>query len=144
MNLERLRCYWDGIYIPQTPGSCPNIVTNKAPPDSVGRYTKRKESRVNYRKAISRASPKEKENKEGKVIIWGGLQIAEERGEVESKGERERYIQLNTEFQRIARRDKKAFFQWTVHKIRKKTTERERLEISSGKLEISREHFTQR
>ena len=109
MNLERLRCYWDGIYIPQTPGSCPNIVTNKAPPDSVGRYTKRKESRVNYRKALSRASPKEKENKEGKVIIWGGLQIAEERGEVESKGERERYIQLNTESQRIARRNKASF-----------------------------------
>lgn len=62
----------------------------------MGRYTKRKESRVNYRKAISRASPEEKEKKEGKVIIWGGLQIAEERGEVESKGERERYIQTQS------------------------------------------------
>ena len=38
------------------------------------------------------------------------LQIAEERKEVKSQGERERYIQLNVEFQRIARRDKKAFF----------------------------------
>ena len=37
------------------------------------------------------------------------LQIAEERREGKSKGERERYIQLNAEFQRIARRDKKAF-----------------------------------
>ena len=37
------------------------------------------------------------------------LQIAEERREVKSKGERERYTQLNAEFQRIARRDKKAF-----------------------------------
>ena len=37
------------------------------------------------------------------------LQIAEERREVKSKGERERYIQLNAEFQRIAPRDKKAF-----------------------------------
>ena len=36
------------------------------------------------------------------------LQIAEERKEVKGKGERERYIQLNAEFQRIARRDKKA------------------------------------
>ena len=36
-------------------------------------------------------------------------QIAEKRREVKNKGERERYIQLNTEFQRIARRDKKAF-----------------------------------
>ena len=37
------------------------------------------------------------------------LQIAEEQREVKGKGERERYIQLNAEFQRIARRDKKAF-----------------------------------
>ena len=37
------------------------------------------------------------------------LQIAEERRESKSKGERERYTQLNAEFQRIARRDKKAF-----------------------------------
>ena len=37
------------------------------------------------------------------------LQIAEERREAKSKGERERYTHLNAEFQRIARRDKKAF-----------------------------------
>ena len=37
------------------------------------------------------------------------LQIAEERGKVKGKGERERYTQLNAEFQRIARQDKKAF-----------------------------------
>ena len=37
------------------------------------------------------------------------LQIAEKRRKVKGKGERERYIQLNAEFQRIARRDKKAF-----------------------------------
>ena len=37
------------------------------------------------------------------------LQIAEKRREVKSKGEKERYTQLNAEFQRIARRDKKAF-----------------------------------
>ena len=37
------------------------------------------------------------------------LQVAEEKREVKSKGERERYIQLNAEFQRIARRNKKAF-----------------------------------
>ena len=38
-----------------------------------------------------------------------GLQIAEKRREAKGKGERERYSQLNAEFQRIARRDKKAF-----------------------------------
>ena len=37
------------------------------------------------------------------------LQIAEKRREVKGKGERERHVQLNAEFQRIARRDKKAF-----------------------------------
>ena len=38
------------------------------------------------------------------------LQIAEKRREVKGKGEKERYTHLNAEFQRIARRDKKAFF----------------------------------
>ena len=38
-----------------------------------------------------------------------GLQIAQERREVKGKGERERHTQLNAKFQRIARRDKKAF-----------------------------------
>ena len=37
------------------------------------------------------------------------LQVAEKRGEVKGKGEKERYTQLNAEFQRIARRDNKAF-----------------------------------
>ena len=45
-----------------------------------------------------------------KMAVWGGLQIAVKRREVKSKGEKERYTHLNTEFQRIARRDKKAFF----------------------------------
>ena len=40
----------------------------------------------------------------------GALQIAEKRKKVKSKGEKERYTHLNEEFQRIARRDKKAFF----------------------------------
>ena len=45
---------------------------------------------------------------EGKVVEEA-LQIAKERREAKGKGERERYIQLNAEFQRIARRGKKAF-----------------------------------
>ena len=44
-----------------------------------------------------------------KMAVWGGLKIAVKRREVKSKGEKERYKHLNTEFQRIARRDKKAF-----------------------------------
>ena len=71
------------------------------------------------------------------------LQIAEKRREMKGKGEKERYTHLNAEFQRIARRDKKAFSAISTKKLRK-TTEWERLEISSRKLEIPREHFMQR
>ena len=60
------------------------------------------------------------------------LQIAVKRREVNSKGEKETYKHLNAEFQRIARRDKKAFFSDQCEEKRK-TTERERLEISSRK-----------
>ena len=42
------------------------------------------------------------------MAVWGGLTIAEKRREVKGKGEGESYTQLNAEFQRIARRDKKA------------------------------------
>ena len=44
------------------------------------------------------------------MAVWGGLTNSCERREVKSKGEKERYKHLNAEFQRIARRDKKAFF----------------------------------
>ena len=71
------------------------------------------------------------------------LQIAEKRRDVKGKREKERYIHLNAQFQRIARRDKKAFLSEQCKRIEKKT-EWERLEISSRKLEIPREHFIQR
>jgi len=45
-----------------------------------------------------------------KMVVWEVLQIAMKRREVKSKGEKERYKHLNAEFQRLARRDKKAFF----------------------------------
>ena len=44
------------------------------------------------------------------MAVWEALQIAVKRREVKSKGEKERYKHLNAEFQRRARRDKKAFF----------------------------------
>ena len=44
------------------------------------------------------------------MAVWGGLTNSYERREVKSKREKERYKHLNAEFQRIARRDKKAFF----------------------------------
>ena len=51
----------------------------------------------------------EKKCKKGKWLSGEALQIAEKRRKVKSKGEKERYKHLNAEFQRIARRDKKAF-----------------------------------
>ena len=44
---------------------------------------------------------------EGKIVIWGGLTNSWKRREVKGKVEKERYTQLNAEFQKIARRDKK-------------------------------------
>ena len=54
--------------------------------------------------------PKKRKSKKAKWLSKEALQIAEERREMKSKGERERYIQLNEEFQRIEQRDKTAFF----------------------------------
>ena len=53
--------------------------------------------------------PMEKKCKKEKWLSGEALQIAVKRREVKSKGEKERYMYLNAEFQRIARRDKKAF-----------------------------------
>ena len=53
--------------------------------------------------------PQEKEMQKAKWLPEEALQIAKKRREVKSKGEKETYTHLNAEFQRIARRDKKAF-----------------------------------
>ena len=53
--------------------------------------------------------PKKKKCKKAKWLSEEALQIAEKRREAKGKGEKERYTYLNAEFQRIARRDKKAF-----------------------------------
>ena len=53
--------------------------------------------------------PKKKKCKKPKWLSEEALQIAEKRREAKGKGEKERYTHLNAEFQRIARRDKKAF-----------------------------------
>ena len=71
------------------------------------------------------------------------LQIAEKRREVKGKGEKGRYTHLNAEFQRIERRDKKAFLSDQCKEI-KENNRMGRLEISSRKLEIPREYFMQR
>ena len=58
---------------------------------------------------VTRIFPKEKKCKKAKWLSEEALQIAEERREEKGKGERERYTQMNVEFQTIMRRNKKAF-----------------------------------
>ena len=79
--------------------------------------------------------PMEKKCKKAKWLYEKALEIAVKRREAKSKRERERYKHLNVEFQRIAKRDKKAFLSDQCKKIE---------EISSRKSEIPREHFMQR
>ena len=64
--------------------------------------------------AVINRIPKKKKCKKAKWLSEESLQIAVKRREVKGKGEKERYTHLNAEFQRIARRDKKAFLseQW--------------------------------
>ena len=59
--------------------------------------------------AMNKIIPKKKKCKKAKWLSDEALQIAKKRREAKGKGERERYTHLNAEFQRIARRDKKAF-----------------------------------
>ena len=65
------------------------------------------------------------------MAVWGGLTNSCEKKRSESKGEKERNKHLNAEFQRRAKRDKKAFL--SDQGKERKTTEWERLEISSRK-----------
>ena len=68
---------------------------------------------------MTKTSPKKKKCKKAKWLSEEALQIAEERREVKGKGERGRYTQLSAELQRIARRDKKAFFNEQYKEIEK-------------------------
>ena len=78
--------------------------------------------------------PKKKKCTKAKWLSEEALQIAVKRREVKSKGEKERYKHLNAQFQRIARRDKKAFFSDQCKEIE---------ENNRVGIEIPREHFMQ-
>ena len=70
------------------------------------------------------------------------LQIAEKRREAKGKGEKERYTDFSAEFQRIARRDKKAFHSNQCKEIEENNRMGKSRDLSiSRKLEIPREHF---
>ena len=96
-----------------------------------------------YRRQRSRPSPRKRNAKKAKWLPEEALKIAVKRREAKGKGEKQRYFHLNAEFQRIVRRDNKAFLSDLKAKKQRKTIEWERLEISSRKLEIPREHFMQ-
>ena len=74
-----------------------------------------------YRRQESRPSPKKKKGKQANWLSEEALQIAVDRREVKSKGEKERYTHLNAEFQRIASRDMKVFLIYQCKEIEEKT-----------------------
>ena len=87
--------------------------------------------------------PKEKKCKKAKWLSEKALQIAEKRRKVKGKREKERYIHLNVEFQRIARRDKKASLSDQCKEIEVNNRMGNTRDLSR-KLEIPRELFMQR
>ena len=78
-----------------------------------------------------KATPKKNKCKKAKWLSEDALKIAQNIREVKGKGEKERYAHLNAEFQRIARRDEKAFLRDQCKE--RKTIKWGRLEISSRK-----------
>jgi len=77
------------------------------------------------------------------MALWGGLTNTCEKKGSKKKGEKERYTHLNTDFQRIARRDKKAFLSDQCKEIEENNKMGKTRDLFQ-KLEISREHFMQR
>ena len=90
-----------------------------------------------------KTTPKKKKCKKAKWLSEKALKIAERRREAKGKGEKQRYTHMNAEFQRIARRNKKAFLSDQCKEV-EENNRMGKLEISSRKLEIPREHFMQR
>ena len=87
--------------------------------------------------------PKKKKCIKAKWLSEEALQIAVKRRETKSEGEKERYTNLNAEFQRIARRDKKAFLSDQCKEIEENNRMGKTRDLFK-KLEIPREHFMQR
>ena len=87
--------------------------------------------------------PMEKKCKKPKWLSGEALQIAVKRREAKGKGEKERYKHLNAEFQRIARRDKKAFLSDQCKEIEENNRLGKTRDLFK-KIRDSREHFMQR
>ena len=86
---------------------------------------------------------KKKKCREAKWLSEEALQIDVKRRKVKSKGEKERYTHLNAEFQRIAKRDKKAFLSDQCKEIEENNRMGKTRDLFKN-LEIPREHFMQR
>ena len=87
--------------------------------------------------------PKKKKCKKAKWLFEEALQIAVTRREAKSKGEKERYTHLNAEFQRIARRDKKAFLSNQCKEIEEDNTMGKTRDLCK-KIRDTKQHFMQR
>ena len=96
-----------------------------------------------YRRQGSRPSPWKRNAKKAKWLSGEALQIAVKRREAKRNGEKERYKHLNAEFQRIARRDKKAFLSDQCKEIEENNRMGKTRDLFK-KSEIPKEHFMQR
>ena len=101
------------------------------------------EVRDTVQEAVIKIIPKKKKCKKVQWLSEEALQKAKNRREVKGKGEKERYIHLNAEFQRTARKDIRKPSSMVNVKEQRKTIEWERGELSKI-LELPREHFMQR
>ena len=93
--------------------------------------------------AVIKTIPKKKKCKKAKWLSEEALEIAEEKREAKGNGEKERYTHMNAEFQRIARRDKKAFLSDQCKEI-EESNRMGKTRHLWRKLGIPREYFLQR
>ena len=93
--------------------------------------------------AVIKTIPKKKKCKKAKWLTEQVLQTAMKRRDVQSKGEKERYTNLNAEFQRIARRDKKAFLSDQCKEIEQNNRMGKTIDLFK-KIKVSKENFLQR
>ena len=94
--------------------------------------------------AMIKTTPKKKKYRKAKWLSEEALQIAEKRREAKSKGEKERYIHLNAEFQRISRRNKKAFLHDQCKEIEENNKMGKTRDFFKEIRDILREYFMQR
>jgi len=98
--------------------------------------------------AVIKTIPKKKKCKKGRWLSEESLQIAKKRREAKNKGGKERYTHLNARFQRISKRDKKAFLSNQCKEIQENNRMGKTRDLffkkTKGTLEIPRKHVMQR